>query len=143
MQYKEVKGDLFKVSKEFTLVHCIASDCAMGAGIATQFVKRNPNMRKFLLALRPKIGDVLRYEHGREHDVLNLVTKKYSNHKPTRNDFNLTIDNLKKVCVFLNIKKIAMPLIGSGLDNLNWSESSKHIKETFKDTDIDVLVVIL
>lgn len=143
MKYKEVKGDLFKVSREFTLVHCIATDCAMGAGIATQFVKRNPGMRKSLLDCKPMVGNVLYYKDGGEHDVLNLITKKYSNNKPTRGDFNLTIDNLKKVCGFLNIKKLAMPLIGSGLDKLNWRESSNHIKETFKDTDIEILVVVL
>ena len=38
------------------------------------------------------------------------------------------------------INKIAMPMIGCGLDKLNWDKVSQIIKETFKDTDIEILV---
>lgn len=34
MKYSEVKGDLFSVSNEYMLAHCISADCRMGAGIA-------------------------------------------------------------------------------------------------------------
>src|SRR3712207_8582147 len=46
MQIKIIKKDLFKMSKKFTLVHCISKDCKMVAGIALEFNKRFPTDRK-------------------------------------------------------------------------------------------------
>ena len=39
-----------------------------------------------------------------------------------------------------NIKKIAMPVIGCGLDRLNWADVSEQIKSVFTDTDVEILV---
>lgn len=48
MLIREEKMNLFEVGADYALAHCIALDCAMGAGIATQFVKRYPKMRGYL-----------------------------------------------------------------------------------------------
>ena len=37
-------------------------------------------------------------------------------------------------------KKIAIPVIGCGLDGLEWCKVSEIIKEVFKGTDIEILV---
>lgn len=142
MIYNEIKGDLFKVSDDYTLVQCISSCCKMAQGIAVEFVKRNPNMRKELQAQYPRVGEVLLYEGG-HHNVLNLITKEYYYNKPTRESFNRTIRELKLQCLAHQVHKIAMPLIGSGLDKLSWDVSSKYIQEAFADTDIEILVVKL
>jgi hypothetical protein len=47
MIYKEEIRDLFSVSEDYYLAHCISADFALGAGIAVEFVKRF-NMRKKL-----------------------------------------------------------------------------------------------
>lgn len=143
MKFLEVKGDLFKVSNEHVLVQCISADCKMGAGIAVEFVKRYPSMRNLLLGMNPKVGQALYYNGANKRFVINLITKEKYYHKPTRENFNKSILDMKSVIDFYNIKKIAMPLIGSGLDRLNWNESSKFIQETFADTDIEILVVKL
>lgn len=140
MEYREIYQDLFTVDESYTLAHCISADCKMGAGVATQFVKHNPFMRDALLSMNPKIGDVLYYKTEERHGVLNLITKERYFHKPTRKNFNNTINKLKEVTEKYQIKKIAMPLIGSGLDRLDWDESRNWIKEVFKDTDVEILV---
>lgn len=142
MEYKEIKGDLFKVSDDYTLVHCISSCCKMAAGIATQFVKRNPEMKETLQRMKPQVGEALLYE-GDNYNVFNLITKEFYYNKPTRENFNRTIQELKLQCLSHHITKLAMPLIGSGLDNLSWEVSSKFIQEVFADTDIEILVVKL
>lgn len=48
MNYKEVKGDLFTAPEAYYLAQCISSDCALAAGIATQFQKKF-NLRDKLL----------------------------------------------------------------------------------------------
>ena len=47
---------------------------------------------------------------------------------------------MKRVCKANNIKKVAMPVIGCGLDKLKWDKVSKIIKNIFKDIDIEILV---
>lgn len=39
-----------------------------------------------------------------------------------------------------NIKKLAIPKLGCGLDRLNWNEVELMIKEIFKDYDITIIV---
>ena len=34
---KEIDEDIFKLSKEYSLAHCVAEDLRMGAGIAVDF----------------------------------------------------------------------------------------------------------
>ena len=39
-----------------------------------------------------------------------------------------------------NIKQIAMPMIGCGLDRLNWIRVSYIIQKIFSETDIEIVV---
>lgn len=145
--YREETGDLFQVSEDYVLVHCIAQDFLMGAGIAVQFVKRYPTLRQTLHDMnketRINIGDAIFFESESGHDVINLITKKDSYLKPTREDFNTSIDAMVQLCKEKEITNLAMPLIGSGIDQLNWDISSTYIQQAFRDTGIEVLVVTL
>jgi hypothetical protein len=46
MIFKEIHGDLFSASKEFSFAHCISKDKALGAGIAKIFRMQFPDMIK-------------------------------------------------------------------------------------------------
>lgn len=135
VQYKEIKQDLFLLPNKYVLAHCIAADAKMGAGIAVQFVKRYKGLRPKLQSMHLQVGNVV-FCKG----VLNLITKEISYGKPTRASFNQTIVNLREVAIKENIKHIGMPLIGSGLDRLDWDDSSRWIQEVFKETDIEIVV---
>lgn len=144
MIYKEEKRDLFSVSDDYYLAHCISSDYALGAGIAVEFDKRFDMRRKlkedapdyweYMTAFNLK-GECVLIER-----VLNLITKEKYYHKPTYKSTTHALRCMKVVCEANNISKIAMPIIGCGLDRLQWDKVSKIIKETFKDTDIEILV---
>ena len=43
----------------------------------------------------------------------------------------------------MQIKRLAMPKIGCGLDKLKWEDVSKIIKDVFSDTDIEIIVCYL
>ena len=80
MKYTEIKGDLFKVSGDYVLAHCISSDAKMGAGIAVQFKKR------FDLTNTTRLGNTEGLPVGTafmEGRVINLITKQRYFHKPT------------------------------------------------------------
>jgi len=136
MYYEEVYGDLLKENmSEFFLCHTVSVDCAMGAGIARTIVSRFPGVRSYCKSLDPSIGDVILFE-----GVYNLFTKKNFWNKPTLSSVEKSLVTLRNTMVASQQAKVAMPLIGCGLDKLAWRDVSAIIKEVFQDTDIHVRV---
>jgi len=72
--------------------------------------------------------------------VFNLVTKDFYYEKPSYITLENTLDNMKRLCEINNIKYIAIPKIGCGLDRLSWYNVKKLIIEVFEETDIEILV---
>lgn len=144
MKFTEEKKDIFTVDdKEWTFVHCIAADFKMGAGIAV------PIKKKFGLE------DMYDHFYGPEYKgmwkwpvclyykgVMNLVTKEKSWYKPTYDSLRSALVSMKLLCEKHGIKKLVMPTIGAGLDQLNWKIVKVMIEETFRETDIEILVCI-
>lgn len=144
MTYKEEVRDLFSVPDDYYLAHCISADYALGAGIAVEFNKRF-DMRRKLREYAPDFGVCMKH-FGFEggclliDKVLNLVTKDKYYNKPTYRSMQSALGEMKMICNSNNITKVAMPLIGCGLDRLQWDKVSQMIKDTFADTDIEILV---
>ena len=132
------------VPDDYFLVHCISADFALGRGIAVEFNKRfnikASLQRQYPWYLKNYInarvgGDCLRI--GR---VLNLVTKELCYQKPTLGTMWSALTKMKEICLRDNIRKIAMPMIGAGLDRLKWYDVAATIRDVFRDTDVEILV---
>ena len=144
MTYREENKDLFTVLEDYYLVHCISADFGMGKGIVVEFNKRFDMKRKLLT----KYPDYLnQYTHKRiggdfllEGIVLNIITKERYFHKPTIITMRLALEKMKQICLENDIKKIAMPVIGCGLDRLDWNDVSEQIKSVFTNTEVEILV---
>lgn len=144
MNYREEVRDLFSVTGDYYLAHCISADFGMGKGIVVEFNKRFDIKRK-LQNKYPNYLDVYnRHRIGGdcilEDKVLNLITKERYFYKPTIITMRIALQKMKKICIENNITKVAMPTIGSGLDKLAWSTVSDQIHMIFNDTDIEILV---
>lgn len=144
MTFTEIKKDLFTMSDDYYLAHCISADFKMGAGIAVLFNKHF-DMKNILTQKYPKYyDDFVNHRTGGdcilEGRVLNIITKEHYFQKPTIITMMIALVKLKTVCLENNIKKIAMPTIGCGLDGLKWDIVSKTIQDTFKNTDIEIVV---
>ena len=144
MIYKEKRKDLFAVPGNYYLAHCISADFGMGQGIVVEFNKRF-DMKRKLQTKYP--GYLNQYTYKRtggdcllEGRVFNLITKERYYHKPTIITMRLALEKMKQICLENNIKNIAMPVIGCGLDRLNWNEVSEQIKSVFADTNVEILV---
>lgn len=146
MKYDEIEKDLFTVDESYYFAQCISADFAMRAGIAAQFNKHFDTKQK----LKEHYGDWLsRWEQFPEERgtcilegrVFNLITKMLYWQKPTYETMQKALNALW-LCVNKNpdVRKLAMPRIGCGLDRLEWNIVSEMIKETFKDDDITILV---
>lgn len=144
MVYKEEIRDLFSVPDDYYLAHCISADFGMGKGIVVEFNKRFDMKRK----LQTKYPDYINeWNHLRryadcilEGRVLNLITKERYFHKPTYKSIHGALSIMKAVCLWNDITKVAMPVVGCGLDKLQWDKVSELIQEVFGNTDIEILV---
>lgn len=139
MTIREIKGDLFTAPIGYSLVQCISSDYALGAGIAKEFNSRFKS-RAYLDDHYGNLKGVYPtclYQNlcGMLH-IYHLVTKDKYWHKPTYNTLTESLINLRSH----NPEKLAMPLIGCGLDRLKWTRVKKIIEDVFKDTDVEILV---
>lgn len=144
MIYKEEVKDLFSVPNNFYLAHCISADFGMGKGIAVEFNKRF-NMKKKLLEKYPNyyneyVENRIKGDCILEDNVFNLITKARYWNKPTYKTFENALEQMKYICEVNHITKIAMPVIGCGLDKLQWKNVKVIINKVFKDTDVEILV---
>lgn len=144
MLFTEENINLFDYGGKVWLAHCISSDFKLSAGIAVEFNERF-NIKNILIKNHIKDNWI-----GRgycipvsECKVFNLVTKKKYNNKPTYNTIRQSLIDMKNYALVKNIDTIAIPHIGCGLDQLQWSEVSKIIKEVFNNTDIKIIVCSL
>ena len=146
MIYREEKGDLFEMSG-YSFAHCISQDCAMGAGIAVAFDKKFKGMKRYCLRVIeennlsfPCVVPFTDSYKNYDIFVFNLVTKRVCYGKPTYTTITKAIEDMAFMCKQFNVKKLAMPKIGCGLDRLQWGKVREIIKEAFKDTDIEIVV---
>lgn len=142
MKLIEKKMNLFDVSDGYYLAHCISDDYNMGAGIAIEFNRRYHMKNKLMKYFDDGMG------LGGAGCVLidrvfNLITKEKYWHKPTYKTLTQALSSMAEQCIELNIKKIAMPKIGCGLDRLQWGRVREILKEVFRDIDIEILVCCL
>lgn len=144
MTYREQIKDLFTVPEHYYLAHCISADFAMGKGIAVEFNKqfntKQHLIRKYKSHLKDWVQNNWTYNCILEDRVFNLITKQLYWHKPTYQTLAGALTLMKDICIEQDIHHIAMPVIGCGLDRLQWSSVSEIIKEIFRDTDIEIII---
>lgn len=141
MQFIEERNDLFNYAGKAWLAHCISADFGMGKGIVVQFNNRY-NLKNYM------INNFERNNwkgHGycipvEDYKVFNLITKEKYYKKPTYNTLSQALIDMKKYAVLHGITTIACPLLGCGLDSLEWCKVRNLIQNLFKNTDIKIIV---
>ncbi|KAH8322105.1 hypothetical protein KR059_003118 [Drosophila kikkawai] len=136
--YREQNGDLFGAKSDFSLCHCVAADLRMGKGIAVKF--------------RNKFGQVLTLQRqnvqpggvailqDQQRFVYYLVTKQTSWGKPTYQLLHSSLHAMRQHMISHNVRKIAMPRIGCGLDGLNWAKVKEMICQIFQSDAVELVV---
>ena len=155
--YEERQCDLFKEygdRDDVYFAHCISADCAMGAGIALQFVdwfqkKYDLNLRSFCSGRDTNKGTCI--DTGR---LFNLVTKEHYWDKPTYSSLERSLKCMAKSYmkdyitysmdgVEAKLTTIVMPCIGCGLDQLNWTKVRDIIFKVFRYIPVNIIVCYL
>lgn len=144
MIYTERNMNLFDVSGDYYLAHCISADFALGAGIAKEFAALG--VKDYLKAkYHPKAftgtGYALYTPLRGYMGVFNLVTKARYWQKPTYDTLTQALQDMKlSLCFAVGECKVAMPRIGCGLDGLEWKRVSRIVQDVFCDTNTEILV---
>ncbi len=138
MDLEEIKGNLFDVEDKYYFAHCISRDAKMGAGIAKEFQNRF-DLRDNLLA-SPEIKDSRCILVGK---VFNLITKENYYEKPTYRSMGESLEALRESLIEHDVKFLAIPRIGTGLDGLKWNLVRVMIYELIGDLEITVSVYYL
>ena len=148
MVFKIEHRDLFSVPKDYSLVHCISADFALGAGIAKEFTKRgvkNELLRRYGIYADSSVwvGKALETHATDWNWEYNLVTKEHYWGKPNYVTLEMCLKNLRDVYVNHNeqlVPKLAMPWLGCGLDKLERWKVEVLIKDVFKNCDVEILI---
>ncbi|XP_001947976.2 uncharacterized protein LOC100164186 isoform X1 [Acyrthosiphon pisum] len=135
---EEVNIFLFDMPEEYSLGHCVAKDMRMSAGIAIYF-KRNFGRVGELMDQRPNVGSVAFLQHN-DRFIYYLVTKEFSNGKPSYNSITAAITKLRDFIVQHDVKKLAIPRIGCGLDKLDWSIVRRIIENLFQNVGCTIKI---
>ena len=136
MKLIQKRGNVFDVRGDTYFAHCIASDLAMGAGIAVQF------QEKFHLRdkLRGSGQDLTAPTCILVGDIFNLITKSRSNGKPTSMSIRLAIRKMKFLIEDVGAERIVMPRIGCGLDRQSWAVIREILVEELDDVPVVIEV---
>ncbi|GLV33385.1 uncharacterized protein CBL_20131 [Carabus blaptoides fortunei] len=135
---EEVRADLFSSPSEYALAHCVAEDLKMTAGIALEFRKRYGGIN-LLRTQNIRPGNVA-FLQPRGRFVFYLITKKESRNKPTYLDFTNSLYALRNRMKQFGVQKLAIPILGCGLDELQEYRVKDIIRDVFKDTDVTIRI---
>ena len=138
----EVQQDLFKVPMSYALAHCVAQDLRMSRGIAVVFKAKFGRIEDLRIQ-DPSVTDVLQIEDGvswRKRSIFYLVTKQGSHEKPTYRSIWNTLVKLRDVMLSQNVRRLAIPKIGCGLDGLDWKTVRSMLEVIFRFTGIEIMV---
>lgn len=158
MIYIEQGIDLFSLSDDYMLAHCVSADYALGAGIARQFRTRFDMAKK--LKTTGTCGNwdgsgrcvIINMDRSGSRTtpapgvlrVANLVTKRYCVGKPTLKTIQDALEDLRGQLKtdpnYKHIKRIGMPRIACGLDGQDWTDVSGIIQDVFNDMDIEIRI---
>lgn len=143
MELIEKKMNLFNVDNKYYLAHCISADSgidnrAMGLGIVVEFNKKfhmKSKIQNYAKSNNIKVGDAILIDR-----VFNLITKSKYYGKPTYDTLRSSLESVKQQIINNDIKYLACPRLGCGLDRLQWGRVRSIIQDVFTGLNLEILV---
>ena len=132
-------GDIFvQCPSHIPLAHCVSLDFHMGKGIAKIFKHKFGNV-PFLKSQIQEVGQCASLNY-KGRFIFYMATKRCFFHKPTYVSLAQSLQSLKANMKYLGLRHLAMPRIGTGLDNLDWIRVKRIITDIFSGSDITIHV---
>ena len=136
MIYREVIGDLF-LSNGGAIAHCVSSDLKMGKGIALEFRRRFGHVDTLKAQQGPirVLTNLGCYSH-----IFYLVTKEKYYDKPTYQSMAYCLYHLRDIVIREHVSSLSIPLLGCGLDRLEWEQVRNLLMSIFSSVDVSITV---
>ena len=124
--------------------HCISADARMSKGFADFLSHRIPGLRSACRNSRLFMGRVYPFwDSTGKRFIYNLVTKERLCDKPNLFTLSKTSEAMKIHASMNGISTIAISKLGGGLDQMNWQEVVKLLRDIFAYTDVQLVVYTL
>lgn len=138
MIYKEEMRNIFKLGDSWALAHFISSDGILNSDIAKEFEFRY----KLESSLQEKLaGCDFTYGYCIAIDGLySLVVKRYCYDRPTYKAIRQALEDMRDKIILTQYHNLAIPMVTSSFDKLEWCRIAEIIQEVFKGTDIEICV---
>ncbi|CAH1977339.1 unnamed protein product [Acanthoscelides obtectus] len=118
-------------------------ECLEVQQIAKVFLRKFERVHE-LRQSDPEVGEVLQItEEDTNRKIFYLVTKKASYQKPNYEDLWNALCSLREVLLAADLRKLAIPKLACGLDNLDWSIIRSMPEVVFRYTGIRFLLCCL
>lgn len=72
--------------------------------------------------------------------VYYLITKECYYNKPTYQTLHQSLEAMRNHVLLHDVKHLAMPKIGCGLDGLQWEKVKDLLEEVFRDVEVNIVV---
>lgn len=131
---KYLQGNLFDATS--SLCHCVSRDMRMGKGIALEFKNIFGNV-EYLKSQNIGVGGIAVLNTGNRF-IYYLVTKEKYNDKPTYESLYSSLYYMCRHMIENKVTSLSMPMIGCGLDKLEWNKVEYLIQSIFSGTGIQI-----
>jgi hypothetical protein len=147
LQFKETAGHVLDAPQGYAKAHSVDQTLHMGAGIALDF-RNEVGQVENLKNQRKKVGETAVVKDNNNDYILYMIAKRKHYYKPTpkheslfKSNYIKALYGLRKTCINLKIKKLAIPKMGCNLDNLSWENFMKpSILKIFDTVKMEILV---
>ena len=120
--------------------HCISADAQMSKGFARFLSEGVPRLRRTCRRANLLKDQVFSFwDPSSRRYIYNLVTKEKYSDKPDLQTL-ATFQNTQAHATMHGISTIAIPKNGCGLDQMNWQEVVKLLRDIFAYSDIQIVV---
>ena len=124
--------------------HCISADAKMSKGFAEQLSHQILGLRDTCRQTKLSSGQTFPFwDRVGNGYFYNLVTKTRFSEKANLSTLSLTLEEMKSHARLYGISTIAIPKIGCGLDQMNWQEVVKLLRDIFAYSNIRIVVYTL
>ena len=124
--------------------HCISADARMSKGFADFLSHRILGLTSTCRKARLFMGQVYPFwdSTGKRY-IYNLVTGERFCHKPNLSTLSKTLEAMKIHASTNGISTTAIPKLGCGLDQMNWQEAVKLLRDNFPHAGVQIVVYTL
>ena len=124
--------------------HCISADAQMSKGFAQFLSERIPRLRRTCRRANLLKDQVFPFwDSLSRRYIYNLVTKEKYSDKPDLQTLATTLQSMQSHATMHGVSTIAIAKIGCGLDQMNWQDVVKLLRDIFAYSDVQIVVYSL